>query len=160
MTKPGRSCIYCGGTELTHEHIWADWLKIYSKREMTSYTTETALIDVDKINLKRKKYQGDPLARKVRRVCRTCNNGWMSRLQETTKPSLVPLPIGSPATLHKRDLRLLSAWIAMATMIAEFDPTATVAISQEERTFLRMNPRPPSHWRIWIGCYSNTNFRP
>jgi hypothetical protein len=41
-------------------------------------------------------------------------------IQETAKPFLIPLFEGAPALLSEEAQRLVSAWIGLATIIAEF----------------------------------------
>ncbi|MER3424998.1 MAG: hypothetical protein C4293_18980 [Nitrospiraceae bacterium] len=38
-------------------------------------------------------------AQKVGNVCATCNNGWMSRLEDDLKPILTPMIIGNSISL-------------------------------------------------------------
>lgn len=75
----------------------------------------------------------------------------MSRLQEDTKPFLVPLLLGKKSRLHRRAQRTLAAWIAMTVMVAEFTDRDRRAIPETDRQWLRENQTAPSHWRIWVG---------
>ncbi len=40
----------------------------------------------------------------------------------------------------------------MTVMTAEFAAKDKIAVPYADREFLRLNQKPPSHWRIWIGA--------
>jgi hypothetical protein len=153
MNLPAR-CIFCGALAVTREHMWADWLRNYIPRQQDGHA-----VAVEKVHLEQSEEEvfhrtGDPHSRRIKCVCRECNNGWMSRLQETTKPYLVPMLGGRTITLKRNGMTALAAWAAMFVMVAEHLRDEMVAISAYDRNFLRTKMRPPSHWRIWIGRHA------
>src|SRR5579863_3278397 len=155
---PGR-CIFCGGFGLTKEHLFADWLRDYIPREMRSHVSRVALIDPpSKRQVAEQRHNGDFHSRRIRCVCGTCNNGWMSRLQNSAKPLLAPFLLGDPTTLHKRAQRVVATWTAMTVMVGEYASRECIAIPQTDRDFLMGERQPPPHWRIWIGAHSCQEF--
>lgn len=153
-----RVCIFCEKqppeVQISKEHLFADWLRQYIPREMTEHRTRTALVhtnEPDKVSIQKR--TGDPHSRRLRCVCTTCNEGWMSRLQEQAKPFLVPLITGVDTPLHRRAQRTLAAWIAMTIMVAENIDRTLVAVDQKDRAWLHANQTAPSHWRIWISAH-------
>jgi hypothetical protein len=84
----------------------------------------------------------------------------MSTLQEQTKPILLPIILGKPSTLTRKAQLTLAAWIAMFAMAAEFlDKTGTrIAISAQDRLFLKTNKMPPPSMKIWIGYYERRDW--
>lgn len=157
-------CIFCPFEgRLTREHIWADWLRAYIPRveqnydvgNVTLYKPGTAPAEV-----KEKLVGGDPHSRRVKCVCKACNIGWMSTLQEAAKPIVVPLLTGEDIKLGRKEQRILAAWIAMAIMCSEFGDPTRVAISQDDRDILYRHHVPPRpNWRIWIGRYRRERWR-
>jgi hypothetical protein len=159
MARPQRFCIFCGRPGLTHEHVWPDWLKQYIPKDMTDYTALTATIHPTHSELRRKKQPGDIRSRRLRIVCKECNNGWMSRLQENAKPSLLHLVQGEVTAFDVPTQSLLSSSVAMFVMVAEYFDPYKVTTSQEQRTYLFENGRAPSsNWRIWIGDYQRSKW--
>jgi hypothetical protein len=79
----------------------------------------------------------------------------MSKLQEKTKPILLPLILGQQSLLTKKSQTILAAWIAMFAMVAEFiDKSGTrIGISYEDRLFLKEKLFAPSSMKIFIGHY-------
>lgn len=101
---------------------------------------------------------GDLYSRRVYCVCKPCNTGWMSQMQEKAKPYLVPMLRRQPIVHHRRAQTVLSAWVTMMTMVAEHVYRDKIAIPQCDRDFLRAHRKPPKHWRIWIGAHANQAF--
>jgi hypothetical protein len=158
LRGPGH-CIFCGAPGLTHEHIWADWLKNYIPRDQPYHTVRKADIspyETEQASVKRQ--TGDFHSRRIYCVCKPCNTGWMSHLQELVRPYLAPMLLGQTIALHRRAQTTLSAWSAMMIMVAEYVQRDKIAIPQSDRAFLREHKKPPNHWRIWIGAHSNQTF--
>ena len=153
-------CIFCGFEgKLTREHIWADWLRAYIPKDMTSYEAGKVTVNMPGIpdKVAAKKIAGDPHSRRVKCVCGTCNSGWMSQLQERAKPVVIPLIEGRGLKLSQRQQKTLAAWIAMAVMCSEFGDRTRIAIPQHDRDILYRHHVPPvANWRIWVASYKTT----
>jgi hypothetical protein len=154
MPNPQGRCIFCDRFGLTHEHIWADWLRPHLTRLSDQHKTAIELHHPDgSTELKLKKQSGDPRRRSVRCVCRPCNNEWMSQLQESGKATLLSIMASDPIRLNRRQQTLLSSWSAMLAMTAEYTQKTHVAISKSDREWLMKSGKAPSHWRIWIAHF-------
>lgn len=141
---------------MSKEHIWPDWMSVLFPRtpndqheryrarvpfkgsinEVATTTTVTA--------------QGHPSTRTVRKVCETCNRGWMSKMEKRTKPLLIRLARGESVMLDFFLQHALATWSAKTAMVAEFSDASTVAIPQVDRTWMMQKIEPPSGWNIWI----------
>lgn len=82
-----RECAFCSHTgKLTNEHIISQWLSKLFPGEITS-RRKVAGGMVENI--------GKFIDYKAKTVCKDCNEGWMSTLEnEKAKPVLTPLVIG------------------------------------------------------------------
>jgi hypothetical protein len=158
MPKPQRFCIFCGGTPLSREHIWANWLRGHVPRDMTSYTQSFLTHTETDVRGSRKKVSGDPRGRKLRVVCRPCNNNWMSQLQERSKDVLLPLIEGKNTKLRKTHQELLASWATMFTMVAEQLNPERAVIPKEDRFAFKNSEKPLTNWKIWIGKYNRGNW--
>lgn len=156
MEKIAGRCIFCGEGKLSKEHIWANWLREYIPRPLEKHKVRSALIMPDDIKEKVQVRSGDPHSRRIRCVCRGCNNGWMSQLQELAKPVLIPLIKGQATIINRKNARLLAGWASMFVMVAEFMNSEMVAVPAQDRAWLRLHKTPPSHWRIWVGSHECT----
>ncbi len=152
--------IFCRTPGVTKEHIWPQWLIGFLPKEAYSsgHIHGTGVFDYSgneqrQIGYRYKTGTGNIHSRRLKIVCRTCNNIWMSRLQERVKSILLPL-IKSESNADKlsdSSRRLLSAWAIMFTMVLEFAHPPTVALTAEERKNFSYSQEPNDRWMIWIG---------
>jgi len=99
-------CRFCGVEKtLTKEHVISSWISklrsfeggvIVSRRIGDSGDANTFALK--KIDIQ------------VRIVCRKCNGGWMSRLENSTKAFLEPLLEGSSVALGSEEIKTLAHW--------------------------------------------------
>lgn len=157
--QPHGICIYCGSTGLSKEHLYADWLKNYIPRELSEHKVQVTVAFPHTSQSEITRRTGDPHVRKLRRVCLSCNQGWMSDLQQSAKPHLVPILSGDSTTLNRKGQKIVSAWAAMTAMTAEYLKKEHVAVSQADRDHLRTHGVPPKSWRIWIASISGSGLK-
>lgn len=164
MATNPKICIFGSSHgKVTREHVFANWLKahippIHVRHQPIEYT-ERKKGELWFPQLTRGVHRtGNPYNWTVSCVCKKCNNEWMSVLQERAKPVIVPLLLGKPTSLDIASQITLSAWVAMATIVAEFDPrNSTIAIHERDRDWLYKHHTAPSSFRIWIGQYADQN---
>jgi hypothetical protein len=98
---------------------------------------------------------GDPYTTVVRNVCESCNNGWMSALQDQAKPIVYALANGEWPVLDVEQRRVLARWSTMVTVNLECY-ARMLRTTQFQRTTL-MNGDMPSGWRLGIGKMADTD---
>lgn len=155
MAKSQRFCIYCGGSPLTKEHLYAAWLRPYVPvRTLHSHGIEAHNLWRHKPEKTVSWRAGDSHSRTIRVVCKTCNEGWMSNIQQSAKPYLIPILTNSAARLTRVAQKTLAGWAAMMVMTGEFIDREMIAIPQSERDHLRTTKLPPKGWRIWLASHT------
>jgi hypothetical protein len=147
-------CIFCDSMGITKEHMWADWLRKYIPRQLQNHATSFAKYHPDIIERAIVTRTGDPHSRRIKCVCGNCNNGWMSQIQESAKPYIIPLLRGIPVAFSRNSQTILATWITMMVMVAEHLNTEMVSISAEERRQFSADQKPLLNWRIWIGHHA------
>lgn len=166
MPKPQGFCIYCGGTNLTKEHVIADWTSAYMGKNVADHGKLSIQIDLPGTSNEKivesaiKKISGDPRSRSVRRVCLDCNRGWMSKQQQFAKPIAVPLILGESAKVSRAGQRTLAIWIMMTVMVSEFSDPDLGGIPAQDRHLLRLFQHPVPNWKIFIGRYPDGMTKP
>jgi hypothetical protein len=72
-----RKCVFCGGTKLSKEHIFAQWLL----KELDIYDNDVTMTHASFIGIpvSNRKHPFSKLVNGL--VCEKCNNGWMSQLE-------------------------------------------------------------------------------
>jgi hypothetical protein len=118
----------------------------------------------------------EPARRKVRetkhvnvtlrgRVCRECNNGFLSRLEAAAKPLLRPMMLAelpTPITLDADGQRTLATWAVKTALLLELAwrqhypdarPVLGYEASDTEFAWLWRKNEPPPGAFVWIGCW-------
>ncbi len=139
-----RACIFCGGRANSLEHVWPDWLL----KQLRDAPILGASGD------RRVVIQGPNASAKVRHVCSTCNNGWMSRLESTAKQVILPLVQGKPAMLNERQQTLLSQWMTKTVMVSELlDASHQRFFSSQDCKAIMDRLALPPNTSAWLGHY-------
>lgn len=123
-------CQFCGAKgDLTREHVLAEWVRPLLTGPRAPYVAATGGV-VTRI------WDAPVASLTVRRVCRSCNNGWMHDLEIAAKPIITALVAGEVRTLTVEDQRILSTWGAKTAMAYDLaQPRPNVPF--ENRSWLR-----------------------
>jgi hypothetical protein len=152
-----KQCIFCQErpSNMTDEHVWGDWVTSHVPRTMNKHTHANVFMprpgEPDPADLRVR--AGDPLSSQVKVVCEKCNSGWLSGIQNSAKPFLLPLFEGAAHQIDVEAQKKIAAWITMATMTGEYlsrEPRR-VAVSQVDRTWFMDHSEPLPNWSVWIG---------
>ena len=91
-------------------------------------------------------------------VCRRCNNGWMSELEDLAKPILVPLITHPhvPRSITAVECLTLASWLATKSVVVDFHNftiggQTTLFYKPQQRRSLRDRTVPPSLSTVWLG---------
>lgn len=151
MSISNNQCIFCGFRgKLTKEHIWPEWMRQYLPRTLRYNYHWVMRNGAGPVRGKLHR-PGDPHSQTLRVVCRECNNGWMSSLQEAAKPILLPLLGDHWSSISEADQKTLGAWASMFVSVAEMGDPPTATIPPEHRRFIKNSGLTPPDWVIWIG---------
>jgi hypothetical protein len=125
MVAPSRkTCIFCGSTEMSAEHLYPDWLRqLYPVSKKSRHSTLNVSIrdETSATPGVSKSQRSHPRAInqiKAKVVCRKCNTGWMSRLESDAKPILKSLIAGERTILTAREHKVLACWAAKTVAVA------------------------------------------
>lgn len=157
MAKPQRFCIYCSGPGLSKEHVWPQWLAPY-------ITNRSARGQYTAIDLQTHKTvsstsrAGDVHSHSLRAVCKKCNNGWMSVLQQDAKPLVVAMIERKRVLLGEPEQKLLARFLTLMAMTGQFFNREIALSPQSDRDFLRLNECPPPRWYIQIGTLESNEW--
>ncbi len=146
---PARPCVFCGSTAgITDEHVWPKWLRAHAadlapeRYTHTSGFARTAADAFTEAPTVLVRQPGTILGLRARAVCRECNGGWMSGLEQRAKPILLNMMSaarpGSVLTLGPDQAATVAAWaIKTAWMREETAPGDRATTRQMRRALHR-----------------------
>jgi hypothetical protein len=91
---------------------------------------------------------------KARLVCDICNNGWMSRLEETNIPIISPMMQDTSKTLDREKQGSLAAWCIKMAFVNDWTRTGgreKKFYTRDETLAFAKHLTIPAETRIWIG---------
>jgi hypothetical protein len=150
-----RTCVFCGGSPTTNEHLWPDWARRRSgyaePLDHRQHARQDGRAPIDR------EWKTPPLRTTVKAVCAECNNGWMSRLEGSAKPMLLSMLEGRGRALHRDGQRTLAAWGLKTAMMVEHTLSAEKqVVPEEEHAHLLEHGEPSDRVVIWMATYIGT----
>jgi hypothetical protein len=113
-----RRCIFCQGDgPLSVEHIWPEWLAESMGASGRNLYKSGTIIEGESVVAQ--EFEGLGLQKKVKAVCRKCNNEWMSELEQEVAPFLGSMVRGDGATLTMDEQELLALWTVKTVCVAD-----------------------------------------
>jgi hypothetical protein len=88
-----------------------------------------------------------------RAACRGCNSGFMSEIEESAKPLLVPVMRGVPASWGPEEQKAVAAWCFKTALMADTSNPAARKAPVEHFEFLFEHHVPPPSAQIRVGRY-------
>lgn len=94
---------------------------------------------------------GDLADQTLKVVCAPCNNGWMSRLQQSAKSYLLPYIQGKWPRPGRPARKAISSWATMFAMVVEFGDEESSVVSQIERQVFKRDLQPTLGAYVYMG---------
>lgn len=165
MIRSARACYFCGAVGgMSKEHVWPRWLREMSVDLTDSTTTWSSGFDITapgkviEAPLIQMTKQGSPITAKVREVCRVCNSGWMSGLEQDVRPTirrvtLASFPIGV-TTLSPEEACRLAVWALKSAWMRELATPGHRTPTLEMRAYLKDQLMPPANAQVWAARHA------
>lgn len=151
-----RACIFCGGTKMSAEHIWPQWAakrvahtgvhKVRSYRQLEGHDPA--------------EHQSDQRAYELRAkiVCETCNNGWMSGIEDAAKPYFETMLYGRGRQIHPLAQRTLAAWALKTSIVwTASQAKERSVIPTVDLDHLRKHGEPCETVGVWLASYDGSH---
>jgi hypothetical protein len=153
LKPPGR-CIFCGGGNLTKEHFWPKWAAVLLPTYPGNRHVEQVYTFVEKTKLvgppSSQQRPGNAWTKKIRVVCRSCNSGWMSGIEEDARSALTPMIRGEAHALNREAMSVVTRWIVMKMMVGEQNQPSEMVTTNEQRRSFWQHSEMPKNLRIRV----------
>lgn len=158
MTKEiqsNRPCIFCREPANSREHLLPDWLKkVLPAKEKVIHSRQVN-------GGTEQRWTRKPFEEKTKQVCSACNEGWMSTLENLSKPILTPMITRNqiPLALSSQDQWITATWAAKTVYVLASQLTNSF-IPPMHPFLVRENWMPPSQVNVWIGSHDRARRDP
>jgi hypothetical protein len=147
-----KRCAFCIGKANSKEHMWPEWAKEHLPNDGEWYRP-LFYQTKGKITTKGKpsKIRQNGLRNlTVRTVCRSCNNSWMSKVEERSKPIISKLMLGENHSISHADRRQLREWLFLKACVFDQSRGFNWVISKTDRVSFMNTLRIPNDFQCWI----------
>lgn len=148
-----RTCMFCGHRVSSVEDAWPLWLM---KRFPISDKART----YGEIGVRSLGNWPTPKPRlRVKRLCKNCNNGWMSRLESVAKPLFESILDQQFTAIDPSTQVILARWATKTAMVLEaIDSNRTWFYDEAERLIMCKTQTIPERTSVWIAnCVNYPN---
>ena len=138
-----RHCIFCSAQASSREHVWPSWL-------VARFSDAAARTYFERRQVPVGDWASPEL--KVKAVCKVCNNGWMSKMEQRTQPTIERL-LDTPLTqIDTSEQVALAAWAVKTSMVFEAVGAANRPwiYSRHDREKMRTAHAIPLRTEVWI----------
>ncbi len=138
-----RRCIFCRGAANSKEHLWPKWvLEKIKPTEIEGFIGYNTNLSFN-------------AEWKVRTVCKSCNQGWMSNLEGTSCGILGPLIDDTSTFLNITQRWSVAVWSVKTAMILDSALSSALPLfyTQEERDKLMESSTIAPRTFIWLGRF-------
>jgi hypothetical protein len=140
-----RYCIFCGEAVNSKEDAWPLWLVKLLGND------KTGIIEGQRGKLKPSNWRAGKYPLRTGCVCQKCNNGWMSDLENRTKPILERFFLEKEVALAPSEQTTLATWICKSAIVYEaLRYESPCFFTSEERKSFRESFQLPIYTSIWI----------
>lgn len=151
---PNRTCIFCGGTPLTREHLYGRWARRFADREQRNIFQRSDREGETSQAGYTRHWKARAYDRQACVVCKACNSGWMSDLEMAVSVLLDPKALsGRPLDLKEQTLLATWAMKTVLTMDAAQSPDERVIPFEVARRFGR-DRKLPDGTQVWMASYT------
>ncbi len=147
-----RRCIFCGGKPVTNEHIFGLWLSSLFPPPPGKKMYVDTNVFVKGQPIKQPRRYPKSIDLQVKQVCRSCNIGWMSKLEEDTIGIISAIHTNAKRSITSEEQQLLASWATKTAVMVQYVNTNPI-VPEPRRKWLFKNHTPPPDTLVWIARY-------
>jgi len=147
--------LFCPNRADSKEDIFSTWLTREFPEIEGSYMPVTFTVG----GVEQRTWSNWTLAfSKIRAVCQSCNNGWMSSWETPAKTLLAPMIRGQAIRLSEVDQLTLATWATIKAYVYDSATKFPSAVTKEECELLKSQQRPPGNVRVFLAAHEADEF--
>jgi hypothetical protein len=149
MSEQLPPCIFCNNESGSEEHFWPAWVHRFIKENG---------IDLGGLRVQlgnQPETITDDLEKTINTVCNTCNNTWMSEVEDKNRRRFQYMLKNDPLTIDPGGMKIITEWAVLRAIMLDSEKPS---IGQEnfytpdERIPMRERLEIPKRTRVWFGA--------
>lgn len=154
MSKSRVLCAFCGlRRDRAREDLISKWMVPIIGGHPPYFSTDRRVFGTEVLTERRRRV-GSAAAYKYLDVCKVCNNGWMSQLENEAKPLLIPLLNGEHVAFSAEPVETIATWCFLKAVVYD---AWTAGVGLVERAFgtefLFANRSSPRDAQVLLGAF-------
>lgn len=150
----GRTCVFCGGTPLTREHVFPRWLAGVLPEQDQWRAQDLVVVGGESITSTDLPITTREMGQRftdstVARVCASCNHGWMNDLEEASRSVVTALIRGDKTSVSIEQAKSLAFWVAKTCVMAQLTHTESAATPPSDYHHMHRERTPPPAMKMW-----------
>jgi hypothetical protein len=152
-------CVFCGASDqkMSNEHLWPQWIRRLLppdvQKRVIRYSVDT---DAGRI----RSFDTRLFELKVKDVCKSCNEGWMSLYESDVQHFATGMLQGNARQLHRGGQTAIAAWAVLKCLVGQrLYPNRKIIPEDHYRALyeLRREKRPPDGAQVFTARASWSN---
>ena len=142
-------CIFCNNESGSEEHFWPAWVHRFIKEN----NIQLGGLRVQRGN--EPETITDNLEKTINTVCHTCNNTWMSRVEDKNRPRFIYMMKNDPRTIDPGGMKIITEWAVLRAIMLDSEKPSMGRenfYTREERVAMRERLEIPARTRVWFGA--------
>ena len=152
-----KMCVFCGNPGLSKEHFWPEWAHNLFDDRPPNFTGVAEFVVANSLReppLVRER-QGSMLDKKIRVVCKACNNGWMSRLEEEAKQIILAMISENIITLNVQEQKKIARWAMLKVIVLDQSAPRDAVVDRRDCAEFMAERETSANFTIFVGrCIS------
>jgi hypothetical protein len=149
-------CVFCDQVGVLSEEdlfpMWAGRVLRDLANGKVDVVMSTRQLDVDGTLLRHEHQRRQTFsAIKLDGVCKTCNSGWMSQIEEAAKPLVEPMIRNIRTGIPFRHLDIIARWLTLKTLVADLIPHGYPTATPDDYHAFYTDPNPPDGFMAVLG---------
>lgn len=149
MKDQTRKCMFCDGRASTKEDAWPLWL-VRKFPDPVGVTVEAQRKDNRPTHWRQRGHFA-----KAKFVCKSCNNQWMSQLENQAKPIIERLLSNAESRFDSIDREVVARWVLKTAMVFEAVGGTDWFYTADERATVRSGVIPGGYTAFWVAQCAN-----
>jgi hypothetical protein len=137
---------------MSGEHLWPHWMSPFIPKGAQDRHLETweSFDGTRPTNREARERSGHITTKKLRRVCKDCNNGWMNHIDDDAKSSLLPMMFGNPIGLDRDGQRRVAEFVALKAFVFDNNSREDAVTTLAQRTAFMDRREIPTYTQIHL----------